>query len=205
MQARRVAAPRSRAPLLLSLSLSLWMGQSATTSTGYNLWWCSNFTEIKTPLELQVQGTLPAWLQGTLLRNGPGAYEWGEQRVQHQFDGLAKVAKFHFEGQGKVQFQTAFLETDLFKDTVAQNDMPPHMTMLPVEPAYSKVQVAEAMMMNDMDNTNIFPWQTGNLTMLLSDTTTLMTSINLDSLETLGHAVVTSLALTFAPLEGAQA
>ena len=60
-------------------------------------------------------------------------------------------------------------------------------------------------LMNDMDNTNIFPWQTGNLAMLLSDTTTLMTSINLDSLETLGHAVVTSLALTFAPLEGAQA
>lgn len=38
---------------------------------------------------LPVAGRLPDWLQGTLIRNGPGTFEVGTDRYRHWFDGLA--------------------------------------------------------------------------------------------------------------------
>lgn len=160
-----------------------------TNSTGYDLWWSSNLTEVIEPLELEIIGEVPQWVNGDLLRNGPGAYEWGEQSMQHQFDGLNKVAKFDIV-DGRVHFQTRFVKSSLWNDTVEADALPPHLTMLPVIPAYSKIQVAKALEMNDLDNTNIFPWQTGNETFLTCDTTTLAVSIDLDSLDTIGHSMI---------------
>ncbi|PSQ57667.1 beta-carotene 15,15'-monooxygenase, partial [Halobacteriales archaeon SW_7_71_33] len=39
------------------------------------------------------EGTLPEWLTGTLLRNGPGAFETGATAVDHWFDGLAGLLR----------------------------------------------------------------------------------------------------------------
>jgi len=36
-----------------------------------------------------VEGTIPEWLSGTLVRNGPARFEAGDRRVNHWFDGLA--------------------------------------------------------------------------------------------------------------------
>ena len=45
-------------------------------------------------------GRIPAWLQGTLLRNGPGMHTVGETRYNHWFDGLALLHSFTI-GDGK--------------------------------------------------------------------------------------------------------
>ena len=47
------------------------------------------------------EGTLPEWLTGTLLRNGPGAFETGATTVDHWFDGLAMVHRFAFDFHGR--------------------------------------------------------------------------------------------------------
>ncbi|MEU2025800.1 carotenoid oxygenase family protein [Streptomyces sp. NPDC016469] len=39
--------------------------------------------------ELSVTGSLPDWLSGTLLRNGPACFEAGALAFQHWFDGQA--------------------------------------------------------------------------------------------------------------------
>ena len=44
-----------------------------------------------------VDGTIPAWLSGTLIRNGPGRFRVGEQRVNHWFDGLAMLRRYSFD------------------------------------------------------------------------------------------------------------
>ena len=43
---------------------------------------------------LPVQGEVPTWLAGTLLRNGPAQFEVGERRFNHWFDGLAMLHRF---------------------------------------------------------------------------------------------------------------
>ncbi len=58
---------------------------------------------------LPVSGQIPAWLRGTLIRNGPGTFNVGRQRYRHWFDGLAMLHKFTFD-QGRVGYANKFLE-----------------------------------------------------------------------------------------------
>ncbi|HVA19075.1 MAG TPA: carotenoid oxygenase family protein, partial [Solirubrobacteraceae bacterium] len=37
--------------------------------------------------ELPLQGVLPQWLAGSLLRTGPAKFEVGKDRMRHWFDG----------------------------------------------------------------------------------------------------------------------
>lgn len=57
---------------------------------------------------LPVEGQIPAWLTGTLMRNGPAKFEVGEQRLNHWFDGFAMLHKFSFGG-GSVSYANRFL------------------------------------------------------------------------------------------------
>src|SRR3954447_16947287 len=59
---------------------------------------------------LEVEGTLPGWLEGTLLRNGPALFEDSERSVSHWFDGQAMVHRFTLGG-GTVSYANRFLAT----------------------------------------------------------------------------------------------
>ena len=39
-------------------------------------------------------GTIPPWLSGRLIRNGPGLFEVGDTKYSHLFDGLALLHSF---------------------------------------------------------------------------------------------------------------
>lgn len=60
--------------------------------------------------QLPVTGIMPTWLHGTLLRNGPGKIDAGNQRFRHWFDGYAMLHKFSFQN-GQVSYAGKFLET----------------------------------------------------------------------------------------------
>jgi beta-carotene 15,15'-monooxygenase len=81
---------------------------------------------------LPVEGDLPAWLSGTLIRNGPGTFAIGDGReVGHWFDGLAMVHAFSFGSDGdregderrgaddsdedEIRYASRFLETDAYR------------------------------------------------------------------------------------------
>ncbi|HEY3187984.1 MAG TPA: carotenoid oxygenase family protein [Solirubrobacteraceae bacterium] len=57
-----------------------------------------------------VEGSLPRWLNGTLLRNGPGAFEAGGTAVRHWFDGFAMLHRFTI-ADGRVSYANRFLQT----------------------------------------------------------------------------------------------
>lgn len=59
---------------------------------------------------LPVSGELPAWLSGTLLRNGPGTFQVGTQRYRHWFDGLAMLHRFTIH-DGTVSYANRYLES----------------------------------------------------------------------------------------------
>jgi beta,beta-carotene 9',10'-dioxygenase len=62
---------------------------------------------------LPVQGEVPGWLKGTLLRNGPAQFEVGERRFHHWFDGLAMLHSFTFN-QGNVAYANRFLQSPAY-------------------------------------------------------------------------------------------
>jgi len=63
----------------------------------------------------EVEGSIPTWLSGTLLRNGPGRFEAGERRVDHWFDGLAMLRRYAF-ADGEVRYSNRFLRTEAYAD-----------------------------------------------------------------------------------------
>ena len=60
--------------------------------------------------DLPVEGSVPTWLSGTLVRNGPANYEVGDRRVNHWFDGQAMLHRFGF-ADGHVSYANRFLQT----------------------------------------------------------------------------------------------
>ena len=50
-------------------------------------------------------GTIPPWLSGRLIRNGPGLFEVGDTKYSHLFDGLSLLHSFTID-QGKLWLGT---------------------------------------------------------------------------------------------------
>jgi beta,beta-carotene 9',10'-dioxygenase len=63
---------------------------------------------------LPVRGQVPSWLTGTLLRNGPGTFEVGQQHYRHWFDGLAMLHKFTI-ASGQVSYANKYLDTQSYR------------------------------------------------------------------------------------------
>ena len=53
--------------------------------------------EIKEPMPAEASGQIPEWLKGTLLRNGPGLFEFRDQKAVHVFDGMAMIRRYHVD------------------------------------------------------------------------------------------------------------
>lgn len=64
--------------------------------------------------KLEITGSIPSWLSGTLVRNGPISVEVGGKKTAHWFDGLAMLHAFSFQN-GAVHYTNKFLRTDGYR------------------------------------------------------------------------------------------
>lgn len=64
-------------------------------------------------IPLKTQGTVPSWLSGTLIRNGPITVTVNGQTNKHWFDGLAMLHAFSFQ-DGKVKYSNKFLRSNAY-------------------------------------------------------------------------------------------
>ena len=78
--------------------------------TGFN----SVAAEVPEPVGLSVQGELPDWLAGGVLRTGPAQFEVGDRAVNHWFDGLALLDRFTIGG-GRVTYSSRMLESGAYR------------------------------------------------------------------------------------------
>ena len=62
---------------------------------------------------LAIEGELPSWLSGSLLRTGPSKWDLGAQRLNHWFDGLAMLHRFSIH-DGEVGYGNRFLRGKAF-------------------------------------------------------------------------------------------
>ena len=68
---------------------------------------------------LPMQGSIPQWLNGSLIRTGPGTLKVGQQSYHHWFDGLAMLRKFSF-ADGQVSFANRFLKSQAYQEAKAK-------------------------------------------------------------------------------------
>lgn len=73
-------------------------------------------TGVESPerVELPVRGSLPPWLTGMLLRNGPGKWEFDNSAVNHWFDGAAMLHSFDFD-DGAVNYSNRFVQSKAYR------------------------------------------------------------------------------------------
>merc|ERR1712111_195913 len=78
--------------------------------------------EIRNPLEVEAEteGRIPAWLKGSLVRNGPGLLKFGEETVKSLADGFPMVRKYQLD-QSKMNLTRRLLDSETLQANIAAN------------------------------------------------------------------------------------
>lgn len=63
--------------------------------------------------ELTLSGTIPEWIDGFLLRNGPGMVH-ADKSMRHWFDGLAMLHQFNIK-RGNVSYKSKFIDCEAYR------------------------------------------------------------------------------------------
>lgn len=69
------------------------------------------------PVDAEIRGKIPSWLNGTLIRNGPGKFECGDIPFNHWFDGQALLHRFQIK-DGHVTYSNRFIRGDNYADSL---------------------------------------------------------------------------------------
>ena len=88
-----------RHPSLQLQSVELSDDVRAEAAAGFATWWEDSDDEVDGRV-CSIEGKLPDWLRGRLVRNGPGKWTAGDgaRSYLHAFDGLAKLVSFEVGG-----------------------------------------------------------------------------------------------------------
>lgn len=81
-----------------------------------------NTPEQKDPINLDVEGTIPSWLKGSLYRGAQGLYDVGTFTSEHWFDGFSRLNRFEI-ADGKVSYRSRNTTDELlaFVEETGQN------------------------------------------------------------------------------------
>ncbi|KAF2985390.1 hypothetical protein EK904_004170 [Melospiza melodia maxima] len=69
--------------------------------------------ETPEPIPAKIKGQIPQWINGNLLRNGPGKFEFGNDKFNHWFDGMALLHQFQL-AHGTVTYRSRFLQSSSY-------------------------------------------------------------------------------------------
>ncbi len=89
------------------------MAIATTTGTDYRLG-LETLNDERVVDALDVEGALPTWLQGSLIRTGPAKFEVGGRSLNHWFDGFAMLHRFAF-ADGSVSYRNRFLGSNAYR------------------------------------------------------------------------------------------
>ncbi|KAF3840726.1 hypothetical protein F7725_006588 [Dissostichus mawsoni] len=143
--------------------------------------------ETPEPISTEVQGSIPSWVKGNLLRNGPGKFEFGNTHYNHWFDGMALLHKFTI-AEGQVTYMSRFLNSEAYsknseRDRIMISEFG---TLALPDPCKNIFQrfLSRFEMMDSTDNANVnFVKYKGDY--YVSTETNFMHRVNPENLETL--------------------
>ena len=65
---------------------------------------------------LKIEGKLPQWLAGAVVRNGPGRFTTAKQNCSHLFDGMALLSRFEVDGAtNSVKWTSRYLQSKAYE------------------------------------------------------------------------------------------
>ena len=135
---------------------------------------------------LRVEGEVPAWLGGSLLRTGPARFEVGGEHYKHWFDGLAMLSNVAVKS-GEVRYTNRFLRSKNYEKVQATNKI--SYGQWGTEPRFSLVEKLVDTLDYELqfgDNAMVNIAEMGGELVALS-TTPFAVRFDLDSLETQGR------------------
>jgi carotenoid cleavage dioxygenase-like enzyme len=136
---------------------------------------------------LEVSGTIPAWLRGTLVRNGPAQFEVGQRGVNHWFDGLAMLHAFRFAG-GSVAYANRYLGSGNRRAAVERGTIEyPEFATDPCRSVFARVQAMFASDDGAVANANVNVVRLGERYLAMTETP-LPVAFDPATLDTLGVA-----------------
>jgi len=92
----------------------------------------STFFDI--PLIWSLNSTVPEWIKGSYIKNGPARKKFGDDRHYSSWmDSWGKLHKFTFDG-ANVSFSGRMIETGNYNKSVEKGKMVPTVTLAPVLP-----------------------------------------------------------------------
>ena len=104
---------------------------------------------------LDVEGALPSWLVGSLVRTGPAKFEIGDRTVNHWFDGLAMLHRFAF-ADGAVSYRNRFLESRAYRSATATGEISySEFATDPCRSLFKRVQSVFSPKISDNANVNL--------------------------------------------------
>jgi carotenoid cleavage dioxygenase-like enzyme len=130
--------------------------QGEGNDAGFELLYNDSLEEIVEPLKLN--GTVPSWLSGQFLRNGPGRFDMGKRNFTFAWDGFAKISSYKFKN-GEVYFQTRYLGNKFYNKSVEINDIAPTLLFGVTEPP---LKVGLPGLMSHMNANNVNVHRFGN-------------------------------------------
>lgn len=86
----------------------------------HQTWLRSTDKATTTPVKGEIEGEIPAWLEGSLYRDGPGVLNIGDTWYHHVFDGMAVLHKFSIK-DGEATYTSRILESDAYMKNSAAN------------------------------------------------------------------------------------
>ena len=83
---------------------------SPEVTTSFSDIFCEPPEFVKLPLPV-TRGAIPDWMLGTLYRNVPAQFNFGEDQVEHLFDAMGQLQAFHFENGTHAYVESKFMKT----------------------------------------------------------------------------------------------
>ena len=97
----------------------------AVGMNNFNIGFDSQTSELDNQ-SLEVIGTIPDWLRGSLYRNGPALYKVGEHSVNHWFDGFGMLHRFFIQN-GNVTYSNRFIESRGYQAAIEEKRIKYHL------------------------------------------------------------------------------
>ncbi|XP_004076379.1 beta,beta-carotene 9',10'-oxygenase [Oryzias latipes] len=143
--------------------------------------------ETPEPIPTTIEGTIPSWINGLFLRNGPGKFEFGNTYYNHWFDGMAMLHQFKIQ-KGDVTYMSRFLQSDTYKKNSERDRivMSEFGTLAMPDPCKNFFQrfLSRFEMIEPTDNASVsFVKYKGDF--YVSTETNFMHKVNLENLDTL--------------------
>ncbi|KAI1301197.1 Beta,beta-carotene 9',10'-oxygenase [Halotydeus destructor] len=154
--------------------------------------------EVSEPISVTLTGKIPTWLNGSLIRNGPGCNQIGSTEYKHLFDGLALLREFAIDGKtGTVTYRSKFLSSETYKTNmeaqrIVVSEFGTHSYPDPCKSILQKFMTVFKKSDEMTDNANINVYPIGDR-LYASTETPYLHEIDTDTLESVKRIDVSSL------------